>query len=158
MSKNYVDTIETTENQQVESNKNRWYENRWIFWGITLFIAVLLSVLCAEFLVPVVFGDSNYLRPNADLIDKLSYFAGKITPYIVGGSGIISGLIYNIRHRYCEFTTKQYILSIVSTVAGLIISGILCFFLSILIFIFLIILIIYIVLNIFTFGGFTKRR
>lgn len=158
MNKNDLEAINEEVNNQYERNKKQWYKNRWAFWCITLSVAIILSILSAKFLVPVIFGDSNYLSPNADLIDKLSYFAGKITPYIIGGSGIISGLIYNIKHRECEHTVKQYILSIVSALAGILISGILCFFLLAVIFIFIIIVAFYIVINMFSFGGFTKRR
>ena len=158
MNKNHIETIDKKETIQNTVSKQQWYKNRWAFWCITLSVAIILSVLSAKFLVPVVFGDSNYLSPNADLIDKLSYFGSKITPYIIGGSGIISGLIYNIKHRYCEHTVKQYVLSIVSALVGIIISGILCFFLLAVIFIFIIIVAFYIVINMFSFGGFTKRR
>lgn len=127
MSENYVENIEIKEDYP---NKKYWYKSNWAFWGITLFIAITLSVLCAVILVPSFFGDDYYPGPKADLIEKYYCFISRISPYVIGIIGFISGLTYNIKNRYYEHTIKQYILSILSTCLGLLASGIIWFFLT----------------------------
>lgn len=149
MNKNYVEIVETNETQQCENNKKYWYKNNWAFWCITLFVSITLVLICSIFIIPNTFRTSY----SKDFITFISNLHAKSAPYIIGISGFLSGLIYNIKHKYSEHTIKQYIFSIISTCLGLLISGFIWLFIVIFIGIIIIISAIIGIFGVFSGGG-----
>lgn len=155
MIENHVDTIETNENCKCENVKNKWYKKPIAFWMVTLTISITISILCTIFIVP------NFFRWNyraKDLLESIIYFFNRLAPYVICGSGIISGIKYNLKHRHCNFTAKHYICSILCTCTGLLVSGLILEYLIIAV-IFVIILALFISsISALTCGGITDRR
>lgn len=141
-----------------KSLKTVWYNKKLAFWSITFIISAIIIVLFSKFVVPAIFGDNYYVSKNADFLDKLCAFLSRLMPYVVGICGSTSYLIYNVKHRDSIFTIKTYIMSIISTCIGLIISTLLLFIISFSFFALLVLIGLFIVINILTGFGFTSRR
>lgn len=155
MNNDCLETVETNVEHLYENPKSCWYKKPLAFWGITLTLSITISVLCAVFIIP------NFFRCNyhtKDIFDYIILFFNRIAPYIIGGSGIIFGLKYNIKHKDYSFTVKHYLCSILFTCIGLLISSLILSFFFIIVFLIIIVLLLMSALSALTAGGITYRK
>ena len=112
-----------------------------VFWTITLILSAIVAGLCMYFGGYSIFGSGSM---GNDAIDGIGDFLDVIAPYLLFAGGLGGTIFYNVkfasRNRNC-YTTKNYVLSVLSCPAAVLVTVVAIIILAFVIYIVIVILV-----------------
>lgn len=141
-----VPSAAATVSSNVIQPQTTWQKQE-VFWTITLVLAAIIAGLCMYIGGYSVFGSES---TGNNMISGIGDFFDVIAPYLLFAGGLGGTIFYNVKfaskNRNC-YTSKDYILSVLSCPAAVLVTVVAIVILAFVIYIFIVILIIGIIIS-----------